>query len=224
MARTRMLKPDLRTSEKVASWPVEVRYFWVLLWGYLDDYGKGRDNPLLVKADCFPLDPEFTPDLIDEWLWLLADSEVIVRYEVSGVRYLAAVNWSEHQKPQHPTASKCPDPSANAILTRDSGNAHEGFTPGFSSVQLGIRGGQRASGAARPPLFCFKHPTGSNGEKCQGCADARRLREEWEADERNKPTPSHTKAVKRGDGHACVDDGNGYCDKCYERMPEEAYT
>jgi hypothetical protein len=65
MAKTRMLKPDLRTSEKVASWPIEVRYFWVLLWGYVDDHGKGKDNPLLVKADCFPLDPDITGETVD---------------------------------------------------------------------------------------------------------------------------------------------------------------
>jgi hypothetical protein len=60
MAKTRMLKHDLRTSEKVATWPIEIRYFWVLLWGYVDDHGKGKDTPLLVKADCFPLDPNIT--------------------------------------------------------------------------------------------------------------------------------------------------------------------
>ena len=43
MARIRSIKPELRTSLTVATWPREARYFWVLLWGYLDDHGYGLD-------------------------------------------------------------------------------------------------------------------------------------------------------------------------------------
>ncbi|MEZ2390872.1 hypothetical protein AB6813_15275 [bacterium RCC_150] len=48
MARIRSIKPEIRTSEKVNSWPVEIRYFWIMLWGYVDDHGKGRDNAKLI--------------------------------------------------------------------------------------------------------------------------------------------------------------------------------
>ena len=132
-----MLKPDLRTSEKVAGWPVEVRYFWVLLWGYLDDYGKGKDNPQLIKADCFPLDDDITGAMVDDWLWLLADAGVIDRYEVDGRNYLVAVNWSEHQKPQHPAESKVPDRGLHASRMKDARNRHEGLMPGFG-FELGL--------------------------------------------------------------------------------------
>lgn len=108
MARIRMIKPDVRESEKVAAWPIEVRYFWVLLWGYVDDHGKGRDNPLLVKSDCFPLDVDITGDVVDGWLWVLAESGVIVRYENDGKKYIEVVNWSKHQKPQHPKPDVLP--------------------------------------------------------------------------------------------------------------------
>jgi hypothetical protein len=217
VARTRMLKPELRTSEKVASWPREVRYFWVLLWGYLDDYGKGRDNPMLVKADCFPLDPDVTPEVIDGWLWLFSDAGVLVRYEVEGVRYMVAVNWLEHQKPQHPTASKCPDQSEGIALQNDSRNVPESLTPGFSLVQLSSEGGQRSDGANRPPLFCSIHPKGSNGKRCGGCADARRVRDEWDEAQRNKPI-GLGKRPRKGDGHPCTDDGNGWCPACGEKV------
>jgi hypothetical protein len=137
MAKTRMLKHDLRTSEKVASWPIDVRYFWVLLWGYVDDHGKAKDNPLLVKADTFPLDPDVTGDVIDGWLWLLVDAGVIARYKVAGCDYLQIVNWKEHQKPPHPTADILPsasDPLAeiralHASRMKDAGTMPEDFTP-----------------------------------------------------------------------------------------------
>ena len=56
MARIRSVKPELRESKLVGSWPMEVRYFWVLFWGYLDDFGRGLDLPKRIAGDCFPLD------------------------------------------------------------------------------------------------------------------------------------------------------------------------
>jgi hypothetical protein len=58
MARIRSVSPGLRTSETAAQWDREARYAWVLLWGYLDDYGRGVDNPKVIAADCFPLDDD----------------------------------------------------------------------------------------------------------------------------------------------------------------------
>jgi hypothetical protein len=113
-----MIKPELRTSEKVASWPLEVRYFWVLLWGYVDDYGRGKDQSKLIKADCFPLDEDITSDVIDGWLWILSDAGVIVRYEIDGVQYLAIKNWSEHQTPHHPGKDIFPSFTNQNVLIR----------------------------------------------------------------------------------------------------------
>jgi hypothetical protein len=144
MAKIRMIKTEVRTSEKVASWPLEVRYFWILLWGYVDDHGKGKDNPLLIKADCFPLDENITSETVDQWLCVLAESGVIVRYEVAGTRYLAVKNWSEHQKPQHPGKDLFPNYfDANAtVLESDeecmqpSCNLHATCTPELSRDEL----------------------------------------------------------------------------------------
>lgn len=109
MSRARMIKPELRTSEKVASWPIEVRYFWVLFWGYVDNYGKGKDNTKLIKADCFPLDEDITTDHIESWLELFEACGVIVRYEFEGSRYLAVKNWDEHQSVTHKGKDIYPD-------------------------------------------------------------------------------------------------------------------
>lgn len=144
MAKIRMIKTEVRTSEKVASWPLEVRYFWILLWGYVDDHGKGKDNPLLIKADCFPLDEDITSETIDRWLCVLADAGVIVRYEVAGTRYLAVKNWSEHQKPQHPGKDIYPNYDAqNATILefeaecmQPSCNIHATCTPELSRVEM----------------------------------------------------------------------------------------
>lgn len=129
MARIRSVKPELRTSLTAADWPREVRYFWVLLWGYLDDYGRGVDEPRLIKADCFPLDDDITAADIDKWLDLLAtprDDEpaAICRYTAGGRRYLHAPKWGDHQKPQHPKDSKIP-PCQRDDCGRSSRESHE---------------------------------------------------------------------------------------------------
>ncbi|MCX4596160.1 hypothetical protein OG819_42865 [Streptomyces sp. NBC_01549] len=112
MARIRSIKPEMRTSITVSLWPREVRYFFILLWGYLDDYGRGVDDELLIASDCFPRDRDVTPEVIDGWLETIAEAGPLCRYEVDGRTYLHAPNWREHQKPSHPTRSKippCPD-------------------------------------------------------------------------------------------------------------------
>jgi len=112
MARIRSIKPELRTSITVSMWPREVRYFFVLMLGYLDDYGRGVDDELLIASDCFPRDRDITPERVDSWLEMIADSGPLCRYEVDSRQYLHAPNWREHQRPSHPTRSKvppCPD-------------------------------------------------------------------------------------------------------------------
>jgi hypothetical protein len=126
MARIRSIKPELRTSLTATRWPREVRYFWVLLWGYLDDHGYGVDEPRLIKPDCFPLDDDLTPDAIDKWLELIAASGSICRFTANGHRYLHAPKWADHQRPQHPAVPKHPVCTlSHDGLMRPSGGSHE---------------------------------------------------------------------------------------------------
>lgn len=108
MARIRAIKPELRTSLTVSAWPMQVRYFFVLLWGYLDDHGRGVDDGLLIAADCFPRDRGIQAEDVDTWLDLMADSGSVCRYEVDGRHFLHCPNWAEHQRPQHPAKPKIP--------------------------------------------------------------------------------------------------------------------
>lgn len=128
MARIRSVKPELRTSLTAAQWPREVRYFWVLLWGYLDDHGYGVDEPRLIKPDCFPLDDDLTPADIDKWLEIFVQSGSLCRFTApDGRRYLHAINWAEHQRPQHPAVPKlpaCPRTSHETVMN-GSGESHE---------------------------------------------------------------------------------------------------
>jgi len=107
----RLFLTETGTSEKVNAWPIELRYFWILIWGYCDDYGRGADNARLIRADSFPLDDEVTVETVEGWMEQLERDQVIRRYEVAGKRLFSVVNWSEHQRVQHPGKSvlPCPD-------------------------------------------------------------------------------------------------------------------
>jgi hypothetical protein len=158
MARIRSIKPEMRTSITVSMWPREVRYFFILLWGYLDDYGRGVDDELLIASDCFPRDRDITPERVDAWLEMMADSGPLCRYEVDGRQYLHAPNWREHQKPSHPTRSKvppCPDDEPDDFKTWRANNPQRlrnrsrKSREGFESFPEGLPGtSQTPSGGA----------------------------------------------------------------------------
>lgn len=131
MARIRSVKPELRTSLTASQWPREVRYFWVLLWGYLDDHGYGIDEPRLIKPDCFPLDDDISVGDIDKWLDIIAGYRSLCRFRAQdGRRYLHAPKWADHQRPQHPAVPKYPVCGlSHETVMNGSGELHETEKP-----------------------------------------------------------------------------------------------
>lgn len=152
MARIRSVKPELRDSILVASWPMEVRYFWVLLWGYLDDSGRGADFPKRIAGDSFPHD-DFDAKDVDSWLNLMAigrgdEHGPVCRYEVRGQRFLHAVNWHEHQRPNRPTPSRIPPCPFHEGLSDSLSEPLDGDSvPG--AAEQGSRGAGEQQRAAR---------------------------------------------------------------------------
>ena len=171
MARIRSIKPDLRTSLTVAEWPREVRYLFVLLWGYLDDHGYGVDDARLIKADCLPLDEDVTRADVEDWLDLIATSGhadgsgPLCRYEVGGRRFLHCPNWDEHQRPSHPSPSKAP-PCPHHDLTSDSGDAPENLAktspPPRRTGAEGRNGIAKRTGAADTRTEAARRPRKTN--------------------------------------------------------------
>jgi hypothetical protein len=137
MARIRSIKPELRTDLTVAEWPREVRYAWVLLLGYLDDYGRGRDDSRLVVADLFPLDRDVTERKINIWLDRMVKSGPLCRYNVDGQGYFHAVKWSNHQRISHPTDSRlppCPIHDLHEPIPSDTGTEPESRRNGSGEI------------------------------------------------------------------------------------------
>lgn len=108
MARIRTIKPSIFSSLTVSSWPIEARWTFAGLLTYLDDTGRGIDEPRLVKAELYPLDDKMTPPKVEKHLDLFEESGPLCRYSHNGIRYMHVTSWREHQRINRPTPSKFP--------------------------------------------------------------------------------------------------------------------
>ena len=109
MARIRTIKPAAFSSESLAAVSVHARWTFAGLWTYVDDAGRGRANPKLIKAHVWPLDEDVTVSDVEKLLAELEREGMIRRYTVGGQWLLAVVNW-QHQRINRPTESIFPAP------------------------------------------------------------------------------------------------------------------
>lgn len=124
MARIRSVHPSICESEDMVDVPAEVERTFVRLWTHCDDEGRAKDNPRLIKAALYPLLDDMTAATVDEHLEELAKRDLIVRYEVDGVAYLAIPSWSRWQHPQKKRTSDIPAPPESTDLPlRDEGDS-----------------------------------------------------------------------------------------------------
>jgi hypothetical protein len=136
MARIRTIKPSFFTSFAMAEHPLSTRLTFVGLWTYVDDEGRGPDDPRLVKAALWPLDDDVSVAKVEKDLVRLANAGQIIRYEFADRRYLQVTEWSQHQRINRPTPSVHPVPftigdvSTSGGLSEGSVNGHGGDTAG----------------------------------------------------------------------------------------------
>lgn len=110
MSRIRTIKPGFFRSLTIASLPVSTRLTFIGLWTYVDDEGRGVDDPRLIKAELWPLDDTYTAKKVDRDLDQLAAAGRVERYAVDGRRYLRITTWAEHQRINRPQPSTLPTP------------------------------------------------------------------------------------------------------------------
>lgn len=215
MASDRMIRAAMRESETVNGWPYSLRYFWTQLWGYCDDFGRGRRDPRLVKAGTLPIDDEATVEVVDRWMSGLESAGVIRGYVIDGKDYFEVVNWDEHQEITYRKKTGVPGP--DGVLPNSGKSSgkfqkvlHEGEGEGEREVE-----GEGARGA-RPPAFCPKHPTGTD-QPCRGCGDARRERAAWDKAQKDW-TPTTAKPKPEECPHPAKRIVGDYCDRCGGRV------
>lgn len=154
MARIRSIKPEFFTSLSIADLELAARLTFIGLWTHCDDEGRCVDDARLIKAALWPLDDRSSED-VEKDLCALSESSLIVRYEVSGRRYLAVRGWTEHQRVNRPTASKHPAPEKGIARPPTSANedaleAHQDLTD--DSVRAhGGKGKEQGTGNREVP-------------------------------------------------------------------------
>lgn len=190
-----MIRSELRISRTVNRWPIEVRYFWTQLWGYCDDYGRGRYESKVILADTFPIDDEITAADITRWMKVLERAGVIHRYEVGERIYFECVSWEEHQPMRYKRKSRIPGPDGvipgNFGILRNSAESSEKFRNISHEEEGDIE--EKKKGEGVPTPHCGKHPNGTTAP-CRACGDARREFESWKADQKHKPTSTPRRA------------------------------
>lgn len=110
MPRIRSVHWDLCRDRELANVSAEAERTFVRLWPHLDDEGRALDDPLLLKADLYPVHAHVSVDDVEHDLCELATEGLILRYEKDGVRYLSAKPepWAKYQKPRHRYPSDLP--------------------------------------------------------------------------------------------------------------------
>lgn len=112
--RIRSIKPEILEDERSAGLSSDAWRLWVSMWLLADDHGRLRGAPEWLRSQVFWAAPERAKvgDLLEE----LNAAGVIIRYEVTGQRYIEIRNWNKHQKVDHPGKPRVPEPSREILV------------------------------------------------------------------------------------------------------------
>lgn len=125
MARARNIKPGFFRNADLVELSMEARLLFVGLWTLADREGRLEDRPKQIKMEIFPADNVDCDALISA----IAETGMLVRYDVDGKRYLQVVNFSKHQNPHRDEkASTIPDQSGNCTAYEQPPKKHSANT------------------------------------------------------------------------------------------------
>lgn len=108
MPRIRTIKPELWDSADVLALDDSGQALFVWLISQADDAGR-----LHADAHHIARRRHRSQAVIEKRLQQLEAHGMICRYEQDGASYIALSNWSAHQRVDHPTPSRIPDPPSS---------------------------------------------------------------------------------------------------------------
>ena len=114
MARKRMIDPEFWSDEEISAISFPARLFYIGLWNFADDEGRGKGHSKLLKAHIFPYDDDINVDKLKK--------EVSIKvewYEVNNQQYYNLPNFLKHQRIDRPTPSKLPLNEGSTSPLRD---------------------------------------------------------------------------------------------------------
>jgi uncharacterized phage protein (TIGR02220 family) len=107
--RIRSIKPEWLDDQKMSECGVHARLLSVALILLADDQGNGRGHPLYVAGQVFHSEPDAVA-VTEKALGELEAIGFIKRYSVRGQDYFAIINWTKHQRVDHPGKPRVPGP------------------------------------------------------------------------------------------------------------------
>lgn len=115
MPRTRSIKPETFSDEKLARVSRESRYLFVGLWTCSDDYGVTKGHPAWLKSQLFPYDHDLKMTTFEKWLSDLEKHKFIISFDRDGEKFYYIPHFREHQRVDHPSKLRNPAPPESII-------------------------------------------------------------------------------------------------------------
>lgn len=118
MARSRNIKPGLFKNEILGVAEPIFTLAFQGLWLLADREGRLEDRPLRIKAETFPYREGIDVEAMLDWL---QQEGFILRYQITGKRYIQVLNFGKHQNPhKNETPSEIPAPSESEAVPNKS--------------------------------------------------------------------------------------------------------
>lgn len=137
MARIRSIKVDLFVDDSLADVSVEAHLLLAGLPCIADSAGRLEDRPKRIHALLMPYRPSFD---VSARLNELQGAGALIRYEVSGVRYIQVTNWDRDQRPHVKEADSLIPPPPHNYTEHRLGSEVAGKSPGSRPYEpAGIR-------------------------------------------------------------------------------------
>ncbi|MES1987100.1 MAG: hypothetical protein V4440_03565 [Pseudomonadota bacterium] len=102
MSRIRTVKPELWTSEQIASCSRDARLLFIGMWSFCDDAGVHPASYMRLKMEILPAD-DCSTDEIKKWVNELIANDLLREYAIDDQFYWIVTGWSKHQRIDRPT-------------------------------------------------------------------------------------------------------------------------
>lgn len=139
MARTRTIKPEFWTDEKLAQVSREARLFFVGLWTVADDQGVTHASPFLLKSQIFPYD-NLEIEQVADWIGDFVELGMVIPYQAeNGENYLFIKRFPVYQRIDHPSKTQF-NPIPREGLAKLSRRSREDYekTPRQTEYKLNL--------------------------------------------------------------------------------------
>lgn len=116
MARSRLIRPEFFTDEKLAKLSRDSRLTFIGMWICSDDYGVVKGHPKFLKSQIFSYDPIKDSTFLG-WLKELEKIRAILPFTSNNENYYYIRSFNTYQKVDHPSKQRNPSPPDNILET-----------------------------------------------------------------------------------------------------------